>query len=79
MTGTAKQTYEKLKRKMERPHLVLATAWDILSDGIKNFSAKAIPIRPRLSHCMRCSLLFPFSFNPADSKLHFQLASEYSE
>ncbi len=39
MTGTAKQTYEKLKRKMERPHLVLATAWDILSDGIKNFSA----------------------------------------
>jgi len=31
--------YDELKSKMERPHLVLATAWDILSDAIRNFRA----------------------------------------
>jgi membrane protein len=39
MTGKTKQTYEKLKHKMERPHLVLATAWDILWNATKNFQA----------------------------------------
>ncbi len=39
MTGKMKQTYGKLKHKMERPHLVLATAWDILWDAVKNFQA----------------------------------------
>jgi membrane protein len=39
MTCKTKQAYEKLKRKMERPHLVLAAAWDILWDAVKNFQA----------------------------------------
>jgi membrane protein len=39
MTGKTKQTFEKLKHRMERPHLVLATGWDILGDAIKNFQA----------------------------------------
>jgi membrane protein len=39
MSEKTKSKYDKLKSKMERPHLVLATAWDILCDGIKNFQA----------------------------------------
>jgi len=39
MSKKTKSKYDQLKSNMERPHLVLATAWDILCNAIKNFQA----------------------------------------
>ncbi len=37
MTDKTKQTYHRWENRMEKPHLVLATAWDILCDTIRNY------------------------------------------
>ncbi|HET6460087.1 MAG TPA: YihY/virulence factor BrkB family protein, partial [Syntrophales bacterium] len=37
MNNKTKQTYQRWEHRIEKSHLVLATAWDILWDAIKNY------------------------------------------